>query len=97
MGAPVGNKNAANAKVWRAAIERALDARGAGDRRVALNTLAAKLLDKCEEGDLGALKELGDRLDGKAKETSDINVSGTLTQIIESLPFSSRPSKPLEG
>jgi hypothetical protein len=65
MGAPVGNQNAAKAKQWAAAIERALEARGAGDRLAALNALAAKLLDKCEEGDMSALKELGDRLDGK--------------------------------
>jgi hypothetical protein len=66
MGAPVGNQNAAKAKMWRAAIERALEARGAGDRLAALNALAAKLLDKAEEGDMSALKELGDRLDGKS-------------------------------
>lgn len=65
MGAPVGNQNAAKAKMWRAAIERALDAKGAGDRLAALNELATKLLERCEEGDLGALRELGDRLDGK--------------------------------
>lgn len=65
MGAPIGNRNAANAKVWKAAIERALEHRGAGDRLVALNELAAKLLDKAAEGDLPALKELGDRLDGR--------------------------------
>jgi hypothetical protein len=65
MAAPIGNQNAAKAKQWSAAIERALEARGAGDRLAALNALAAKLLDKCEEGDMTALKELGDRLDGK--------------------------------
>jgi len=64
-GAPIGNQNAAKAKQWRAAIERALDARGAGDRLAALETLAEKLLISCESGDLGALKELGDRIDGK--------------------------------
>lgn len=47
------------------AIERALDKRGASDRRQALDELAEKLLAKCDEGDMGALKELGDRLDGK--------------------------------
>ena len=65
MGAPVGNQNAARAKQWRAAIERALDKRAGADRAKALNDLAEKLLEKCDEGDLGALRELGDRLDGK--------------------------------
>lgn len=65
MGAPVGNKNAAKAKVWHAAILRALDKRGAGDRVAALDELAGKLLDLVATGDLAALKEFGDRLDGK--------------------------------
>lgn len=65
MGAPVGNRNAAKAKVWHAAIMRALDKRGAGDRMAALDELAGKLLDLVEKGDLAALKEFGDRLDGK--------------------------------
>lgn len=65
MGAPVGNKNAARAKVWQAAILRALDKRGCGDRVAALDELAGKLLDLVATGDLPALKEFGDRLDGK--------------------------------
>lgn len=65
MAAPLGNKNAAKAKVWHAAILRALDKRGAGDRVAALDDLAGKLLDLVAQGDLQALKEFGDRLDGK--------------------------------
>lgn len=64
-GAPVGNKNAAKAKIWHAAIMRALDKRGGGDRVAALDELAGKLLDLVATGDLAALKEFGDRLDGK--------------------------------
>lgn len=74
MGAPSGNQNAARAKMWRSAIERALEARGAGDRLAALNSLASKLLDRAEEGDLGALRELGDRLDGKPAQS--VTVAG---------------------
>jgi hypothetical protein len=64
MGAPVGNQNAAKAKVWTAAIERALDKRGVS-RIEALDALAEKLLALADQGDLPALKELGDRLEGK--------------------------------
>lgn len=64
MGAPVGNQNAAKAKVWSAAIHRALEKRGKA-KADALEALAEKLLTKCDEGDMAALKELGDRLDGK--------------------------------
>ena len=69
MGAPVGNQNAAKAKVWHAAVMRALEKRGAGDKMAALDELASKLLDACASGDLPALKELGDRLDGKPAQT----------------------------
>ncbi len=66
MGAPVGNTNAAKAKVWGAAIHRALERRSSKlEQKNALDDLAEKLLTKCDEGDMGALKELGDRLDGK--------------------------------
>lgn len=64
-GAPLGNQNAAKAKVWHAAILRALDKRGLGNRVAALDELAGKLLDLVATGDLAALKEFGDRLDGK--------------------------------
>lgn len=64
MAAPKGNKNAAKAKVWTAAIERALDKRGTS-RIKALDALAEKLLVLADSGDLAALKELGDRLEGK--------------------------------
>lgn len=66
MAAPLGNRNAAKAKVWTAAIERALDRRKPADERIAaIDELADKLLDKCAAGDLAALQELGNRLEGK--------------------------------
>jgi hypothetical protein len=67
-GAPLGNKNAANAKRWAAAIERALTKRGKGDSLIALDDLAEKLLKLCEQADLAALKEFGDRIDGKPSQ-----------------------------
>jgi hypothetical protein len=68
MAAAIGNQYAAKAKMWHAAIQRALDKRGVS-RVEALDALAEKLLEKCEEGDLSALKELGDRLDGKPAQS----------------------------
>ena len=74
-GPPKGNQNAAKEHSWREAILRAMDIRGGGDRMKALNELAAALLDKAAEGDMAALKEIGDRLDGKAKQ--QVMLSGT--------------------
>lgn len=67
MGAPVGNKNAAKARVWRAAIERALESRTKSrtDGKKEIDALAERLLDLVAAGDLQALKEFGDRIDGK--------------------------------
>lgn len=65
-GGQVGNQNARKGRVWTQAIERALEKRSRADQIEALDVLAEKLLAKCDEGDLGALRELGDRLEGKA-------------------------------
>ena len=65
MAAPRGNQNAAKAKVWHGAIMRALRAESATDRLEALDDIAQKLIQACRDGDLPALRELGDRLDGK--------------------------------
>jgi hypothetical protein len=69
MAAAPGNQYAAKAKQWQMAIERALDKRGAGDRREALDLLAGELLERAAQGEGWALKELGDRLDGKPAQT----------------------------
>lgn len=66
MAAPKGNRNAAKAKIWSAAIERALDRRKPANERIkAIDDLADKLLDLGFEGNLSALQEIGSRLEGK--------------------------------
>lgn len=83
MGAPIGNQNAAKAKRWTAAIERALERRATGQPRptdvsaliagfdlAADEFVAAMFADK----DLGYFKEFGDRVDGKPKQ--QIEASG---------------------
>jgi hypothetical protein len=75
MGAPLGNRNAAKAKIWHAAIVRALERRKPADERIlAIDELADKLLELVACGDLGALKEFGDRLDGKPAQS--VTVAG---------------------
>lgn len=72
MAAAPGNQYAAKAKQWQAAIERALEKRSRVEMVNALDALAEKLLLKCDEGDMSALKELGDRLDGKSVQQTNL-------------------------
>lgn len=77
MAAPKGNQNAAKAKQWTAAIERALEKRAkTGQTRAeVLEEMAEKFLKACDEGDLASFKELGDRLEGKASQSVEMNVT----------------------
>ena len=70
MAAPLGNKNAVKNRPWAEAINRAVLAND-GQR---LRAIAEKLLVLAEQGDVSALRELGDRLDGKPKQ--QIEASG---------------------
>ena len=74
MGAPIGNQFAVKSKRWSMAIDAALEARSKRDGVVALEALAEKLLTLAEQGDLGALRELGDRIEGKPAQ--GVTVSG---------------------
>jgi len=68
MAAPLGNQYATNARLWAQAIRKALLKRSKTDQLEALDELADKLIQLCHMGDLGALKELGDRLDGRPSQ-----------------------------
>ncbi len=65
MGAPSGNSNAAKAKRWADAIHYVLAEAEREDTPRKLRDIARVLIDKAVEGDLAAIKEVGDRLDGK--------------------------------
>lgn len=60
-GAPLGNKNASKNRPWAEAINRALLAED-GKK---LRALAEKLIGLALEGDVAALREIGDRVDGR--------------------------------
>ncbi len=68
MGAPVGNQNAAKAKEWADAIRYVRLERERNGARGSLRDIAGVLIDKCLEGDLAALKEFGERTDGKVPQ-----------------------------
>tara|TARA_R110000868_G_scaffold389707_2_gene659051 strand:+ start:327 stop:602 length:276 start_codon:yes stop_codon:yes gene_type:complete len=69
MPAPLGNTNATKGKRWSQAIDRALAKRCLGNGIKALDDLAEVLLKEAEAGDISALKELGDRLEGRPHQT----------------------------
>lgn len=65
VGAPEGNTNSSkNNRLWAETIRRAVVQ--ADPQR--LRKIAETLLAKAEEGDIAAIKELGDRLDGKCAQ-----------------------------
>lgn len=66
MAAPVGNQNARNAKRWQSAITRALAKISEGQGvEAGLDKLADQLVLAAANGEQWALKEVGERLDGK--------------------------------
>jgi hypothetical protein len=68
MGAPVGNQNAKKAKLWEQALKRAL-ARIVDEPEKTvekgLDKCADKLVSAAVGGEQWALREIGDRIDGK--------------------------------
>lgn len=69
IGAPTGNQNAKKGKAWSEAIKRAIRGKYGKEWEESLQELAGKLVNAADSGDLTALKEIGDRLDGKPKQT----------------------------
>ncbi len=78
-GAQPGNTNATKGKVWSDAIRKELIS------SKKLSVVAKKLVTMAENGDLGAIKECGDRLDGKAHQSADINLDGQVTVIEQAI------------
>lgn len=69
MGAPLGNKNGQKNRIWEEALRRALLAED-GKR---LRSLAETLIIRAEAGDVSALKEIGDRVDGRPTQQTELS------------------------
>jgi hypothetical protein len=63
VGAPAGNNNASKNKMWTDAIRKTIV------QKKAMEQLADVLIKKALEGDMSALKEIGDRLEGKPNQS----------------------------
>ena len=69
VGAPVGNTNSnKNNRIWANTIRKL----AIQEDYKRIHAIAEKLFEKAAEGDLGATKEIGDRLDGKAIATQEL-------------------------
>lgn len=77
-GAQPGNKNSAKGSMWADALRMEL----AQDKK-RIRRLTQALLDKAESGDVSALKEIGDRLDGKALQSISGPSGGVFQAAIE--------------
>ncbi len=55
-------------KAYREALERNLALLGKGDAKATLDRIAAAHITRCEQGDMGAIKEFADRMDGRVPQ-----------------------------
>ena len=78
-GAPAGNTNASKEnRLWANAIRRAV-MQSSGKK---LRSLAECLIERANQGDISALRELGDRLDGKAAQSIGFEANSNELTII---------------
>lgn len=67
-------------KPWREAVQRAVRRKMKGEGQPQrLDLLADKVVALGLEGDISAIKEIGDRLDGKPPVQAAVTVDGSLT------------------
>ena len=72
MAAPVGNQNARKAKVWEQALKRALARVSNESVDAGLDLVADKVVAAAISGDMVAIKEVAERMDGKAVATTEL-------------------------
>lgn len=90
-GAPLGNQNAKQGAEWRSAIKRALSRRSGENWRKGLDELADRYIEAAALGDAWALKDIADRLDGKPKQSVD--VEGGIDHVVRNLVVNSGSSE----
>ena len=73
-GGPVGNQFAVKKKLWSDALRH----QALRDPK-RLSKIADKLLDMAADGDIAAIRELGDRLEGRPVQATELNANLTLS------------------
>jgi hypothetical protein len=68
-GAPLGNTNSKKGKLFYGELQKAL----VQEDRIKLRLIADKLVEKAIEGESWAVKEIIDRVDGKAVQATEIS------------------------
>lgn len=87
IGAPIGNTNGRTGKVFADAIRRAIRENCDGeDFEAKVATLCKQLVLTAQAGDIQAIKEIGDRLDGKSQQRVDVEHGGVVTHEHFGLP-----------
>jgi hypothetical protein len=67
-GAPIGNRNNRKGRLFGDAIEAALKLQSRSGAKARIDVIADKIVSMAEEGDMAAIRELGDRIDGKVAQ-----------------------------
>ena len=87
-GAPIGNQNARKEnRLWGETIRRAV----AQNDAQKLRSLADKLIELAAAGDVSALREVGDRLDGKPAQQVALTGADDGPLVVEILKFKDSP------
>jgi len=89
-GGQIGNTNGARPHIWTDAIRWALAQKDEKGRK-RLRQAAIALIQQAEAGNVPALKELGDRLEGKAIQAIEAEVSGNIT--VEVVKFADKTTR----
>ena len=80
MGAPIGNKNSTKDKrVWGKVVRKL----AVQEDYKRIHNVAEALFRKAEEGDIAAIRELGDRIDGKSEQTISGDSDQPITIVVK--------------
>ena len=80
MGAPKGNKHSSKEnRVWGKVVRKL----AVQEDYKRIHNVAEALFRKAEDGDIAAIKELGDRIDGKSEQTISGDSDAPITIVVK--------------